>query len=194
MEPARLGKRFHAGHVLSATKPLGVKPRSGGSSRSLGIGNPEKDSAPTTGEVQRDHLSPSQTRIVPGDATSPVPHSNACCLWEHERCRPPSGTAGFGPGTTDGARYQEEPHQKTCTTEGLFSAPNPVFTAPPTTSQPQPNLAEQGIRKDAVYSLRTKTERSVPSREENSVESQVDQISPRCAHTPRPPRPGPTRR
>lgn len=61
--------------------------------------------------------------------------------------------------------------------EGLFLAPRPVSIAPLTTSQPQLNLAEQGIRKDATYSLRTKKERSAPSCEENSIEHQVNQIS-----------------
>lgn len=59
---------------------------------------------------------------------------------------------------------------------GIFSAPRPVSTTPLTTGRPQLNLAEDGIRRDATYSPRTKMERSVPSCGENSARRHVGRI------------------
>lgn len=63
---------------------------------------------------------------------------------------------------------------------GIFWAPRPVSTTPLTTGQPQLNLAEDGIRRDATYSPRTEMERSVPSCEENSARRHVGRIPLAC--------------
>lgn len=85
-----------------------------------------------------------------------------------------------------GATSREEPRQEVRAAGGIFSAPRPVSTTPLTTGQPQLDLAEDGIRRDATYSPRTEMERSVPSYEENSAKRHVARTPSHRARTPAP--------